>query len=442
MRAGFLFLSGLGLYGLIALGGACANTETTITEPTSIGPGTTSMSVDPPNFLGSVVCTNLPGGMGSFVATVTDVTDASNTFILPSSPPTSCSQSVYFQYVTPGHSYIAEVDGYVQTPDKLVPQCSALPPGPEVFCKEDGQCPTAYGCNGACRITTFDDANVACLEGCTGADAGADAGNPADVPGCVGKCSQFLPRSGAATVDAWVACMTTTCQVDAACLAANENCLTTEYAALQNDCQDSSLPLGTTEEGDGLVHGAVKACTCAYVQTEGSRQMYLNGEPDADAPLTPQWTTASPCGAGLMPPEAEYYVNVPIEPCNGGLVDSASTSSPTEIVLDPTTALGSLDCASTCDAGTCTVTAFDVLPAASNPSVLPASTGLACPGTPIVYQNDVLPAYTPYQFTLNAYEGGSTPTQTANCYASPIEGLQVDATCDPLAPIIQDAGTD
>jgi hypothetical protein len=490
MRARFTFLSG-GLYGLIALGGACANTETTLTPPTSIGPGTTSVSVDPASFLGGVVCTNLPGGMGSFVATVTDITDPKHPFVLPSSPPTSCSQSVYFQYVTPGDSYVADVDGYVQQPDQLVPQCGALPGGKEVNCTLDGQCPTAYGCHGACRVTTYQDANQACVLGCPAAvaDAGADAGNPLNTPECLGMCRQITPTSGSAGVEAFVACLKANCGVDDGCLANNSNCLTTEFAALQHDCMEETP--GSSAGPDGLLHGAVRACTCAYVQTEGSRQMYAAAAPNETAPLAPRWQTTSPCGAGDMPPVAQYYVNVPIEPC-GSLADSSSMPNPTQILVSPALALGSLTCAtdvrdggtdgggtdggSTDGGGTDgggtdgggtdgggtdgggtdgggtdgggtggggTVTRFDLIPSAMNPSVLAPQAGVPCSASTVLsYSQGIVPAFEPYAFTLYAYEGGDTPTQSADCTASPVEGLAVYAQCDPLAPIVQDAGTD
>jgi hypothetical protein len=142
-------------YGLL-LAQACTSTATTIIPGTAIGPGTTSVSVDPASFLGTladsgvgIACSDQPGGLRSFVATVTDVTNPENLFVLPSSPPTSCGQSAYFQYVTPGHAYVAAIDAYEETPDQLVPVCGAA--GPSSSCQLESDCPRAYGCPGHCK---------------------------------------------------------------------------------------------------------------------------------------------------------------------------------------------------------------------------------------------------------------------------------------------------
>lgn len=117
---------------------ACSSTPastTTITRPELV-------AVDPADFLGTVQCGAPPdlvdggdGGEGgdggggdeqldpnkvySYVATLFDVTAASdggttpeNGFPLPSSPPTSCLFPVTFSFVTAGHRYRAEIDGY------------------------------------------------------------------------------------------------------------------------------------------------------------------------------------------------------------------------------------------------------------------------------------------------------------------------------------------
>ncbi len=99
--------------------GAC--TGTTDTTTFSVAFQTTSLAVRPVDFLGKVVCTNQAGGMRSYVATATDVTDPAHPLILPSSIPTSCSQAVLFRYIEVGHIYIAEVDGYEAPADALVP---------------------------------------------------------------------------------------------------------------------------------------------------------------------------------------------------------------------------------------------------------------------------------------------------------------------------------
>jgi len=56
--------------------------------------------------------------MRSFVATITDRTTG---FTLASSPPTACHAPAGFQFVTHGHEYTAEVDGYELPADELNP---------------------------------------------------------------------------------------------------------------------------------------------------------------------------------------------------------------------------------------------------------------------------------------------------------------------------------
>lgn len=79
----------------------------------------TSVSVDPELFLGAVRCSEVPGDLQTYVATVFDLglasTDGDSSyepFALPSSPPTSCAERALFRFVVPGHVYRAEVDAY------------------------------------------------------------------------------------------------------------------------------------------------------------------------------------------------------------------------------------------------------------------------------------------------------------------------------------------
>ncbi|MCC6556786.1 MAG: hypothetical protein IT372_27835 [Polyangiaceae bacterium] len=81
----------------------------------------TAIVVDPIAFLGDVQCSDAPGAMRSYVATITDRTDPGALFTLPSSPPVPCSQPVQFRYVVPDHVYTAEIDGYEQRVQDLVP---------------------------------------------------------------------------------------------------------------------------------------------------------------------------------------------------------------------------------------------------------------------------------------------------------------------------------
>lgn len=80
-----------------------------------------SAAVDPQYFLGDVPCAGSAGAMQSYVATLTDRSNPGAPFILPSSPPTSCSDRIVFRFVVYGHKYSAEIDAYEQAPGALVP---------------------------------------------------------------------------------------------------------------------------------------------------------------------------------------------------------------------------------------------------------------------------------------------------------------------------------
>lgn len=154
--------SGLGRLGAAALllapaMAGCSTSDTTTTIGAIVP---TSIVVDPQSFLGDLPCSDAPGALRSYVATITDeticddggeacgadgdccsgaclVTSASSgagggsssgtcapkttPFTLPSSPPVSCAAPVFFRYVVPGHVYSAEVDGFPVPPEALVP---------------------------------------------------------------------------------------------------------------------------------------------------------------------------------------------------------------------------------------------------------------------------------------------------------------------------------
>jgi hypothetical protein len=111
--------AGIGLFG-VALGlAACVDSgggDTGIVYPTLI-------AVAPEDFLGrNVRCTNAPGGLRRYVATLYDVTVEGEGFALPSSGPVDCLLEVKFGFasnklgpVVPGHRYVARVDGYDRT---------------------------------------------------------------------------------------------------------------------------------------------------------------------------------------------------------------------------------------------------------------------------------------------------------------------------------------
>ncbi|WP_433936942.1 hypothetical protein AB3662_20005 [Sorangium cellulosum] len=81
----------------------------------------TSLTIDPLAFLGDVRCSNEPGAIRSYVATLTDESAAGGPFTLASSPPIPCSSRVSFTHVVAGHEYTARIDGYEQYAEELTP---------------------------------------------------------------------------------------------------------------------------------------------------------------------------------------------------------------------------------------------------------------------------------------------------------------------------------
>jgi hypothetical protein len=93
-----------------------AATTTTITRPELV-------AVSPDDFMGTLRCGDGPGRVGSYVATLFDVTTAADGgpvpetgFPLPSSPATPCEFPVTFSFVLVGHRYRAEIDAYDRRP--------------------------------------------------------------------------------------------------------------------------------------------------------------------------------------------------------------------------------------------------------------------------------------------------------------------------------------
>jgi hypothetical protein len=92
--------------------------ETTLPEGTIVPTG---IKIAPEQFLGKVECTDRPGGMQSYVATLVDVSDPDAPFVLPSSPPTTCAVPTDFQFLVVGNAYVGEIDGYAQPASELSP---------------------------------------------------------------------------------------------------------------------------------------------------------------------------------------------------------------------------------------------------------------------------------------------------------------------------------
>jgi hypothetical protein len=459
LLAGFVACSTFGVYS------ACTATPATNPLPTSIQPGTTSVSVDPSEFLGAIPCSSQPGSMQSFVATVTDVTGS---FVLPSSPPTACSQSAFFEYIVIGDAFTAQVDGYEQPPDQLVPACGL--PGKSIPCSTDAECVPAFGCTGSCKVTAYDDEDFACLQGCIPLPDGGGAHAAAEIYASFAACvasqqdctASNVGGNATTTIDAYLACVEgcernavgspITDPVFASCIAASNNCLSSDPGAtvLVSPCsdvdppQDGGVPAGGLDGGALLLTGEVRACNCTYLPVEGDRHMYLKS---TGQPVAPRWQgpngddPASPlCGpdGGVI---SQPYMNVSIAPCVP-LLDSESGTGVTKIQVLPVAALGPLACAS--DAGTAgTVTSFDVLPDPLDAGV-PARYDIPCNAA--VAQNGVgitqgIAPNVAYDFVLRAYTDAGTPAAASCCFATAQVGIEVTAACDPVVAY-PDAGPD
>jgi hypothetical protein len=106
-------------------------------------------------------------------------------FVLPSSPPTPCSEPVWFSYIAAGDVYLAEIDGYPQPsngpydPDGgLVPvpyAVGASAPGDPGYCTAAG---AAIGVRSMCDIDTDLPVSPQWHASCP-ADANPDAGTVA-----------------------------------------------------------------------------------------------------------------------------------------------------------------------------------------------------------------------------------------------------------------------
>ncbi len=275
--------------------------------PTVIQFGTTSVSVDPSAFLGAVECSTLPGGMQSYVATVTDQTGG---FTLASSPPTACSQAAFFEDIVSGDGFTAEVDGYEEPSDQLVPTCGASPPGTAQTCQTDSDCVPAYGCQGRCLVSLFVNEDYSCLQSCL---SQTDAGMPSDqavrgFASCIatpdpknnplGNCASSAlgdlvtsPQPNT-YIGCVMGCEEGTLGAAVAsdfltCLSNNNDCLLSDIPVLQTECstaparQGGGIPSGGVPDGgldgggDLVLTGEVQGCGCFYPIAEGDRNMYL-----------------------------------------------------------------------------------------------------------------------------------------------------------------------
>jgi hypothetical protein len=185
--------------GLLACSSS-AGTTTAIVRPQLL-------SVLPEDFLGRVPCSPDFGSVGeggasgdgggvaapvaagelaakSYVATLTDITAAADgsvaPFVLPSSPPTRCTQPVTFAYLVTYHFYVAHIEAYTENAEELTPFAPGSPlildaAGNRVAARWSADCggyPPSPGAGGA--------------SGGGGADSGAGAGGTAGNGGAYG----------------------------------------------------------------------------------------------------------------------------------------------------------------------------------------------------------------------------------------------------------------
>ncbi len=115
-------LVSLSVFALAALG--CETTTDSSLIDSVSGSVTTSLLVDPSEFLGDIPCANISGAMQSYVAFIYDVTNLQNVVTLPAAPPVSCSAGVTFSQVVVGRQYRVKIDGYDVPASKLVPLAS------------------------------------------------------------------------------------------------------------------------------------------------------------------------------------------------------------------------------------------------------------------------------------------------------------------------------
>jgi hypothetical protein len=119
-------LFGLSLGSVLFACSSTPATTTTITRPELV-------AVSPDDFIGMQHCGDGPGLVGSYVATLFDVSITSDGgptpeygFPLPSSPATACEFPVTFSLVLVDHRYRAEIDAYDRVPQVKPPPQAPL----------------------------------------------------------------------------------------------------------------------------------------------------------------------------------------------------------------------------------------------------------------------------------------------------------------------------
>lgn len=390
-KTGFLVVLGLGL------APACDALTDTDTSALLTAAGEPIVEIDPATFLKTCVpgtdgdgcpeiavpCANLPGAMQSYVVTFTDegpvgYEGAGFPLILPSSPPTPCSQPVSFNHGITGHRYTAEIDGYEQRPSDIVPACStraayarcaddtAVAPLGNGTCVTDSDC-FANGCFGRCAETTRQQFNDT-LGVCTNSTTNPGTTKVCDYEAVPGDRHMVVPGEWTPVRPRWTTRTGTPCG----------------YHNLIPVSAFERVPITPCEPLDDRGGDVLTGVLVRPAATLGSLACYAEMEiPNPDL-----------ADAGA----------------DGG------DAGPATITVS-----------------TGTITKLDVVPV--DPKI-EAKKGLACGTVDGVAFTDGIAPGVEYTFNVFGYDKTHlSPTYRASCVATALDGIEVVAKCVPLTPI-------
>lgn len=360
---------------------ACADLTGTSSSSTSTSTliGQPIIEIDPAIFLGTtILCADTPGAMRSYVATFIDMGPDTGSLapaegfpvVMPSSPPTPCSQKVSLTNTVPGHRYMAAVDGYEQSAHALSARCSQE---------------AAYA---RCLGEDADGTEAQAPEG-----GGVCAQNSDCVQhGCYGFCLEQPVQTWAPIFDP-------------------------RTGVTKDGC-------ASTQKADGTL---VTKPVCYYEPIIGDRHMV---DPKTYAPLSPRWTTPEPCDHDVLT-VSQPYQRVEMQRCPA-LVDSGTPGAPA-IKVEPHAALGTYGCHEVTDGGASgTVNEIAVIPDPT--SGLSAHTVTCSSKKSVTYASGVTGGQSYSFTLHGFEEGQVEHTLEAPCFATAIAGATVVAKCDPLAP--------
>jgi hypothetical protein len=162
---------------------------------------------------------------------------------------------------------------------------------------------------------------------------------------------------------------------------------------------------------------------CDPSGASGSSNLCTPDESGKLVPVEPRWATT--CGSSVQA-VAKINADVKIGDCDP--LDDDGTPGETAILVDPSSALGSLTCKSD-DEEDGDVAALSILP---EDGALPDVTGIPCGAEPSPYDEGIEPGQT-YRFRIEAQaaEGGDV-LWGSSCFVIPKVGIVNTATCDPL----------